>query len=144
MQTKKGILEKNCKFKNGWSAITTNCAGYDVHDSERQCKAKIISNYLRHLCILYELYKSSNVFFESYWNCKPCNEWKMLIAKSQQYLRIEVQLHILYNSKPWILTSFTPLKNIFLFSSFKHKISGSCSKMTENLKDNLFTLRARI
>lgn len=56
--------------------------------------------------------------------------------KIQQYHRIEIQLHILYNSKPWILTSFTPLKNIFI-SSFKHKISGSCSKMTENF--NLLT-----
>jgi len=75
------------------SAVTTDYARYDVHDSEIQRKAKIISNYLHYLCILYKLCKNSNVFFESYWNCKQCNEWKMLIAKKVSNI-LEIQLHI--------------------------------------------------
>lgn len=53
----------------------------------------------------------------------------------------------LYNSKSWILTLFTPLKNIFLISSLNTKLTAATAKKDWKSKkrDNLLTTeRARM
>ena len=107
--------------------------------------AKIISDDLYYWCTLHKLYKTEMFSLKAIENCKHCDVWKMLRNRKKKALSWNLVAY-LYNSKSWILTLFTPLKNTFLISSLNTELLAATAKKDWQFKkrDNLTTERARM